>query len=69
MLKRAHTATFHKISPKHLNRCVQEFAGKHNEREEDTLDIMCHVAAGLVGKRLMYRQLIADNGLPSGARS
>ena len=69
MLKRAHTGTFHKISPKHLNRYVQEFAGKHNERERDTLDIMRHVVAGLVGKRLLYRELIADNGLPSGARS
>ena len=69
MLKRAHTGTFHKISPKHLNRYVQEFAGKHNEREKDTIDIMRHVIAGLIGKRLMYKQLIADNGLPSGARS
>ena len=68
-LKRAHMGTFHKISPKHLNRYVQEFAGKHNEREKDTLDIMRHVVAGLVGKRLLYRNLISDNGLPSGARS
>ena len=68
MLKRTHTGTFHKISPKHLNRYVQEFAGKHNERSRDTLDIMRHVAAGLIGKRLMYLQLIADNGVPSGAR-
>ena len=68
-LKRAHKGVFHKISPKHLNRYVQEFAGKHNEREHDTIDIMRHVVAGLIGKRLMYKQLIADNGLSSGARS
>ena len=68
-LKRAHMGTFHKISPKHLNRYVQQFAGKHNERNRDTIDIMRHVVAGLVGKRLLYRELIADNGLPSGARS
>ena len=68
LLKRAHTGTFHKISPKHLDRYVQEFAGKHNIREEDTLAQMAAVAAGLIGKRLMYRQLIADNGLDSGAR-
>lgn len=30
---------------------------------------MAAVAAGLVGKRLMYKNLIADNGLSSGARS
>ena len=69
MLKRAHTGVFHKLSPKHLDRYVREFAAKHNLREEDTIAIMSHVAAGLIGKRLMYRQLIKDNGLPSGARS
>ena len=68
-LKRAHKGTFHKISPKHLDRYVQEFAGKHNIREDGTLMQMQAVVAGLVGKRLMYHQLIADNGLESGARS
>ena len=69
MLKRAHEGTFHKISPKHLNRYVQEFAGKHNIRDADTLARMTVLAAGLVGKRLMYRDLVADNGLASGARA
>ena len=69
MLKRAHAGTFHKLSPKHLDRYVREFAGKHNVRDKDTIDQMRHVVAGLVGKRLMYRELVADNGLSSGARS
>ena len=69
MLKRAHAGTFHKLSPKHLNRYVLEFAGKHNLRDADTLAQMTALVAGLVGKRLMYRDLIAENGLPSGARS
>ena len=69
MLKRAHQGTFHKISPKHLNRYVTEFAGKHNNRDADTAAQMAAVAAGLVGCRLMYRDLTADNGLSSGARS
>ena len=69
MLKRAHTGTFHKMSPKHLDRYIRQFAGKHNFRELDTLDIMRHVVAGLIGRRLMYLKLIADNGLESGARS
>ena len=69
MLKRAHTGTFHKMSPKHLERYVRQFAGKHNLREADTLDIMRHVIASLMGRRLMYRNLVADNGLPSSARS
>ncbi len=69
MLKRAHKGTFHKLSPKHLDRYVQEFAGRHNLREQDTIDQMASVSGGMEGKRLRYRTLIADNGLASGARS
>ena len=36
------------------------FAAKHNIRDRDTIDQMNAVVAGLVGKRLMYRELIAD---------
>ena len=68
MLKRAHKGTFHKFSPKHLQRYVNEFAGRHNIRPKDTIDQMHDIAAGMVGKRLMYRDLIADNGMDSGAR-
>ena len=69
MLKRAHKGTFHKISPKHLDRYVQEFAGKHNVRESGTLAQMRDTVARLVGRDLIYRDLVADNGLSSGARS
>ncbi len=68
MLKRAHKGTFYKLSPKHLDRYIQEFAARHNLREEDTINIMAAVAEGGIGKRLTYEQLIADNGLNSGAR-
>ena len=69
MLKRAHSGVFHKISPKHLDRYVREFAGKHNLREFDTLTQMHRVVVNLVGKRLTYRNLTSDNGLSSGARA
>lgn len=69
MLKRAHKGTFHKISPKHLDRYVQEFAGKHNMRDSGTLFQMQTTVAGLVGRNLLYRDLVADNGLSSMARS
>ena len=69
MLKRAHKGTFHKISPKHLDRYVHEFAGKHNIRDSGTLAQMRDTVARLVGRNLLYRDLIADNGLASGARS
>ena len=68
-LKRAHKGVYHKISAKHLESYVRQFAGKHNAREDDTITQMGGVIAGMVGKRLMYRDLIADNGLASGARS
>ena len=67
MLKRAHDGTFHKMSPKHLQRYVSEFAGKHNIRDSGTLAQMRDTVAGLVGRRLLHRDLIADNGLPSGS--
>ena len=63
MLKRAHKGTFHKISPKHLQRYVNEFSGRHGIREADTIDQMNAVIAGMVGRRLMYRDLVAG---PSG---
>ena len=47
MLKRAHKGVFHKMSPKHLDRYVQEFAGKHNIRDMNTAAQMAVVAAGL----------------------
>ena len=67
--KRAHKGTFHKMSPKHLQRYVTEFAGRHNIRPLDTIDMMRSMANGVGGKRLQYADLIADNGLESGARS
>ena len=69
MLKRAHMGTFHKLSPKHLDRYVQEFAGKHNMRNSGTLAQMRTTAARLIGRNLLYRDLVAKNGLSSGARS
>ena len=69
MLKRAHMGTFHKLSPKHLDRYVQEFAGKHNMRNSGTLAQMRSTVARLVARTLLYRDLVAKNGLSSGARS
>ena len=65
MLKRAHKGTFHKLSPKHLQRYVDEFAGKHNMRDSGTLAQMRDTVASMVGRNLLYRNLIADNGLSS----
>ena len=69
MLTRAHKGTFHKISPKHLQRYASEFAGKHNIRDSDTLCQMRDTVAGLVGRNLLYRDLIACNGLSNAGRT
>ena len=59
MLKRAHMGVYHHFSVKHLQRYVDEFAGRHGVRELDTIDQMAHVASGMVGRRLTYETLIA----------
>ncbi len=69
VLKRAHKGVYHKFSVKHLQCYVTDFAGRHNVRDMDTMMQMRALVAGMAGKRLMYRDLIADNGLASGARS
>ena len=68
MLKRAHDGTFHKISPKHLQRYVSEFAGKHNHRNSGTLVQMRNTVAQMVGRNLFYRDLIRPNGLSNAGR-
>ncbi len=69
VLKRAHKGVYHKFSVKHLQRYVTDFAGRHNVRTQDTLAQMECIVSGMVGKRLTYKALKANNGLPSGARS
>lgn len=59
MLKRAHKGTFHSMGRKHLNRYIQEFAGKRNLRPLDTIQQMRHIARAMVGKWLKYKDLIA----------
>ena len=59
LLKRGYYGTYHRMSPKHLQRYVNEFAGRHNIRPLDTVDQMRYIFRGLVGKRLRYQDLKA----------
>lgn len=67
MLKRGYHGTYHRMSAKHLGRYVNEFSGRHNVRSDDTIDQMSSVVAGMIGRRLMYRDLTAkpDRPLPA----
>ena len=70
MLKRAYAGTFHKLSPKHLDRYVQEFVWQHSVRDlVDTAVQLKALGRGMEAKGLTYKRLIAKNGLPSGARA
>ena len=59
MLKRGYHGTYHKMSVKHLGRYVDEFAGRHNAREADTMLQMIWIARRMIGKRLKYKELTA----------
>ena len=59
MLKRAHMGTFHRLSPKHLHRYLDEFVGRHNMRELGTPKQMGLVVQMMAGKRLRYKDLVA----------
>jgi len=59
MLKRGYIGTYHHMSKKHLNRYVGEFAGRHNDRQSDTVNQMSNLAKGMVGKQLTYKELVS----------
>ena len=59
MLKRAYHGAYHHVNRKHLQRYVAQFVGKHSLRPLDTEVQMQHIVAGMVGRRLVYKELVA----------
>ena len=59
LLKQSCYGTYHKMSAKHLPRYVNEFADRHNIREQNTADQRAFIAKGFMGKRLPYKELVA----------
>lgn len=68
LLKRGRYGVFHWYSRKHMHRHVLEFCGRFNAGH-DTMDQINGLLTGMVGKRLTYKALVADNDLPAGARA
>lgn len=58
MLQRDYHGTFHHLSAKHVQRYVNEFAGRHKHRDRDTIEQMAIVSRGRAGRRLTYRDLV-----------
>ena len=59
MVWRGYDGVFHHISEEHLHRYINEFAGRHNVRDLDTIDMMGSVAESMTGHRLTYQALIS----------
>lgn len=57
LLKRGYYGTYHSMFKEHLQRYVNEFAGRHNMRSLDTVEQMEQSAKRFVGKLLTYRRL------------
>ena len=70
LLKRGFDGTFHHISPKHLNRYVTEFEGRHNDRPLDTEAQMIKMVRRSEGRHLPYEDLIGplETRLPGGLK-
>ena len=58
-LKRGSHGTYHQMSEKHHGRYVNEFAGRHNDRNKNTTDQMTIMVQEKGGKRLRYKDLTA----------
>ena len=56
-LKRGVNGTFHSLSVKHLQRYVNEFAGRSNERAADTYNQLVMMANKMDRKTLPYKVL------------
>ena len=60
MFKRGYVGTYHWMSTKHLQRYLDEFAGRKNVRDQDTDQQMADIVAKMTGKQLTYTDLISE---------
>ena len=60
-LKRGYYGIYHKMSPKHLQKYVDEFSARQNVRQLDTMVQIDCTIRGLFGKRLKYVDLVGGS--------
>lgn len=60
ILKRGYMGTYHYMSPQHLHRYVNEFTGRYNSRDKNTIDQMAAIAKRMAGKRMRYDELVSE---------
>ena len=60
MVRRGYDGVYRHISEDHLHRYINEFAGRHNVRSMDTIEMMGQVAENMMGQRLTYQALIGN---------
>ena len=68
MLKRGYVGVYHQMSEKHLQRYVDEYVGRHNGRQERTMEQISGVVQSMLGKRLKYRELTEEKVIDNRGR-
>lgn len=59
LFKRGYYGIYHRMTAKHLQRYLNEFAGRAGIRGMDTIDQMEHMVRRMDGKTLTYKRLTA----------
>ena len=59
-MNRGYHGVYHQMSHEHLDRYVDKFSYRHNERPKDTIDQMSRLVKNMDVKHLTYAALIAD---------
>jgi transposase-like protein len=57
LLKRGYYGIYHYMSPKHLNRYVNEFSFRHNTAKVGTMDFMDKTIEKMINCRITYKEL------------